>query len=799
MEMEKMSMRAPFQKHRHVSIAFSAALALANLLMPLAFFVPTAHAATTFGARLAMPSNTLGLTAHWTFDGGDLITNVKDASGQGNNGFLVGFTSTSSAVSLGMLGQALSFNGSTQYISTSYTVPALSSGTSFTWSAWMKLNSGNSNTVVILGFRNGATWVKLTPTAFEYGSGSLMSHSIPTGSWVHIVIVKSGSNFTYYQNGASIATASNSGSVVSHTFFIGADPDFSSDGKFSGTVDDVRVYGRALSAAEVTQMYQQGNGTGGSQIKGCGFGTFLPGSNKCRGFITSGSTWTVPKDWSSTNTIEAIGAGGNGGGGAGAGGGGGAYAAIANQALTPSSSISVQIGVGGGGPGSTGDTYLKNNSGTTVLLARGGATPSTTTGGAGGDTAGSIGSTKYAGGAGGGHQYGSGGGGGGSAGPSGAGKAGGRGGYQESGGAGGGGSNGGSSTAGTDSSGYSGYAGGNGTGGTGGGAGGVGSGNPGSPGTAGGGGGGGVNGGLGGAGGSDTAFDATHGAGGGGGGNGSDVNTTAAGAGGTYGGGGGGGGHYSSHTSTGGTGGQGLLVVTYTPSWISVGATEAYPIAATINTTPTPPNLATGLVGHWTFDGANLVSNVRDSSVTGNNGRFTGITSTSSAVTLGILGQALKFSANNQGVTVTYNSAYNWGSTESVSAWIYLTQTQQQWARVYKQSASSGSGLNLELDSSNKPKIQINGTTITSSNALQLNRWYLYTETYDGVTAKIYINDVLDKSQALTGTIADYNEPLIFAKGAGGTEQFYGIIDDIRAYNRVLSANEIKQLYALGH
>jgi hypothetical protein len=212
----------------------------------------------TINATQTPPNLANGLVGHWTFDGGDLISNAKDSSGQSNTGYLSGFTSTSSAVSLGVLGQALGFNGSSQYVTTSYTVPAQSSATSFTWSAWMKLNTGNTSTVVILGFRNGATWVKLTPSAFEYGSGSIMTRSIPTGSWVQITIVKSGSNFTYYQNGYSVTTASNSGSTVSHTFFIGGDPGFPSDGTFSGSIDDVRVYSRALSATEVKQLYSLG-------------------------------------------------------------------------------------------------------------------------------------------------------------------------------------------------------------------------------------------------------------------------------------------------------------------------------------------------------------------------------------------------------------------------------------------------------------------------------------------------------------------------------------------------------------
>ena len=50
-------------------------------------------------------------------------------------------------------------------------------------------------------------------------------------------------------------------------------------------------------------------------------------------YIISGTSWTVPSDWSNTNTIETIGGGGGGGPRATAsrsGGGGGGYSKISN-------------------------------------------------------------------------------------------------------------------------------------------------------------------------------------------------------------------------------------------------------------------------------------------------------------------------------------------------------------------------------------------------------------------------------------------------------------------------------------
>jgi Concanavalin A-like lectin/glucanases superfamily len=202
-----------------------------------------------------------GLVAYWPLDGN--TTNwtkdtTADVSGNSNTGTLVNM-STSTSPTAGKIGGALKFNGSNTYISTAYTVPAQNSGTSFTWSTWAYVNPTANGNLVILGNRGGggATWIKLTPTAFEY-SGGLISHTIPTGQWVFLAVTKNGTNFTYYQNGVAIGTGSSSGSTSAYTFYMGEDPGFTGDGDFTGMLDDVRIYNRALSAQEIAQLYTAG-------------------------------------------------------------------------------------------------------------------------------------------------------------------------------------------------------------------------------------------------------------------------------------------------------------------------------------------------------------------------------------------------------------------------------------------------------------------------------------------------------------------------------------------------------------
>jgi len=56
-----------------------AALALgASAALPTFVF-----AAATQNTTLTMPNNSLGMVGHWTFDGKDMLKNVRDSSGKG--------------------------------------------------------------------------------------------------------------------------------------------------------------------------------------------------------------------------------------------------------------------------------------------------------------------------------------------------------------------------------------------------------------------------------------------------------------------------------------------------------------------------------------------------------------------------------------------------------------------------------------------------------------------------------------------------------------------------------------------
>ena len=389
------------------------------------------------------------LVGHWTFDGPDVTDKIYDRSGQGNNGYFVG-GATSTAKTIGKLGQGLKFDGVDDYvnINTSGTLSG-----AYTIGAWVKPLSFDGADAVF-GSRTGSDnsfdmQIASNGLHGDIGSGggwftnsADASYTFVPGNWYHVLYVVTLTGYTIYVQGVPIASGSYSGTPLlydaTHILKIANAGNYSY--YFNSVIDDARVYSRALSAAEVKQLYNLGQAT----VRSSSHGTYVV-------YLTSGSSWTVPSNWSSSNnTIEVI---GGGGGGASfnvtdagwGGGGGGAYSKATNVTLTPGASVIYAVGTGGGATVGGGDTYFCNSSsncssigGSAVVVgAKGGSGSSSQTGGSGGASGGGVGSTKYSGGAGGAAGTYGGAGGGGAAGPSGAGANGGTGGFQGAGGGGG--------------------------------------------------------------------------------------------------------------------------------------------------------------------------------------------------------------------------------------------------------------------------------------------------------------------------------------------------------------------------
>ena len=225
-------------------------------------------------------------------------------------------------------------------------------------------------------------------------------------------------------------------------------------------------------------------------------------------------------------------------------------------------------------------------------------------------------------------------------------------------------------------------------------------------------------------------------------------------------------------------------------------------------------SLQSGLVGMWSFNGLDLTDRVYDRSGNGHDGYFIG-GATSSAKTTGKVGQAINFDGVNDSVLIAHSSLLDLDMTESAtfSFWINKRSASANAGAIYKRTSGSA-GYSIDIFTSGAVSFTIgdlfsNNNRIgnDTSSTMNLNQWYHVAVTYDGSInssgIKIYFDGVL---QPMTSAIDNWgggssSNGLDFSLGAretGTSRLLDGKMDEVRMYNRVLTTDEIKQLYLLG-
>jgi len=230
---------------------------------------------------------------------------------------------------------------------------------------------------------------------------------------------------------------------------------------------------------------------------------------------------------------------------------------------------------------------------------------------------------------------------------------------------------------------------------------------------------------------------------------------------------------------------------------------------------PGPSNLNQGLVGWWTFDGPDMIQNVKDKSGNGNNGAMIGFTSTSTAVKAGKVGQGLKFDGRDDYITISNTSSIQniWDGGGTISYWVNPKSAGEgeagfwigkNWVLFAFSShfvGETGFEFNVTF-SGNTGKWKYNGTTPPIS----FNKWHHIVLSYnsDDTTnvPSLYIDGIFYQlPTAITpiGTRSDDSaSAAIIGGNTAGSRTSNGLMDDIRIYNRALSATEVRQLYNMG-
>ena len=206
-----------------------------------------------------------GLVGYWPFDGKYMNWSASsaeavDASGQGNNGNVTNFGQEGARP--GIVGQALNFDGSNDIVSmTSAAVFDVAAGSSHSVTAWIKPNSFANGPAIFVVGTNGVAFNYLADLnssgVLDYGNnatqGTIGSTAVALNQWSFVSFSSNGSVVTGYINGVNVGTLTlgNSGATT-ETAKIGSR---GTAQYFPGFIDEVRAYDRALSAAEVLQLY----------------------------------------------------------------------------------------------------------------------------------------------------------------------------------------------------------------------------------------------------------------------------------------------------------------------------------------------------------------------------------------------------------------------------------------------------------------------------------------------------------------------------------------------------------------
>jgi len=215
------------------------------------------------------------LVGYWKFDEGSGTT-AYDASGHGANGTIYGgSTYTTSKVG------SYSINlGNGNYVNIPSSTLTTPNTNDFTVGLWIKIpfaaiGTDNSYPNIFLkGLTTGApahTWgfiggsTSTSTVRFQQTSdvGGTFPVNLSTGvladGWHYLITKRSGSTTQLYVDGIYSTQSTSGGTNLNTTSNFSVGGNSSNGSYFIGQIDDVRIYNRALSAAEVQAMYTATN------------------------------------------------------------------------------------------------------------------------------------------------------------------------------------------------------------------------------------------------------------------------------------------------------------------------------------------------------------------------------------------------------------------------------------------------------------------------------------------------------------------------------------------------------------
>ena len=217
---------------------------------------------------VSFTANAATLIGHWGFEEGTGNT-VYDSSGNLLNGTISGATYTTGKVG----SYALNFNGSSNFVEVGYS--ALLNPATVSISLWFKPNGTQAESADILDKGHGSGTIPYFGGyvfQYNYNSGSIdtvygngsgfpglnTGGDYRDGVWHHIVATLGEAGIALYVDNTLINSVPGQGAIEANH----SDLYFGRHGTlgrfFNGAIDDVQIYDGALTAGQVSNLYNTG-------------------------------------------------------------------------------------------------------------------------------------------------------------------------------------------------------------------------------------------------------------------------------------------------------------------------------------------------------------------------------------------------------------------------------------------------------------------------------------------------------------------------------------------------------------
>jgi parallel beta-helix repeat protein len=165
----------------------------------------------------------------------------------------------------------------------------------------------------------------------------------------------------------------------------------------------------------------------------------------------------------------------------------------------------------------------------------------------------------------------------------------------------------------------------------------------------------------------------------------------------------------------------------------------------------------------------------------------------------GQLDGALEFDGFNDCVFIPNESRFDITDQVTVSAWIKVNAFERDWQSIVTKGDSAWRLHRLRDTNSIAFNCNLYPNSWGAKGSINVNngQWHHVAGVYDETQAYLYVDGVLDNSEAAVGLIGTNDYPVMIGENAEQPGRFWnGLIDDVRIYTCALGPSEVYLLYS---